>query len=127
MVAVLSENDKAHQQAEEVLNRAHQRYGVPLLSPVTFAICWYFIRKRVKNKELRQAAVDSLFRHYEYSTVNDEMVRVAQHSAFHDKEDALQYYSALYAGADMIITFNVHDFQPYSTLQVMHPAEFLLI
>jgi len=60
-------------------------------------------------------------------TVNDEMMREAQHSAFHDKEDALQYYSALYAGADMIITFNVHDFQPYSSLQVMHPAEFLLL
>ena len=49
----------------------------------------------------------------------------ALHSKFKDKEDALQYYTALYHGADYFLTRNIKDYK-YKTgnLQVLHPKEF---
>jgi len=45
-------------------------------------------------------------------------------SSFKDFEDAMQYYSALSEGCDVIITRNKKDFTE-STIPVMEPQEFL--
>ena len=41
-----------------------------------------------------------------------------------DFEDALQYFSAVQAGADCIVTRNIKDFD-FSTIKVLTPNEFL--
>jgi len=47
-------------------------------------------------------------------------------SPFKDKEDALQYYTALNHGADYFITRNISDYKKASKrLPVMSPAEFM--
>ncbi len=47
-------------------------------------------------------------------------------SPFKDKEDALQYYTALNHGADYFITRNIPDFRRSSVrLPVMTPADFM--
>lgn len=47
-------------------------------------------------------------------------------STFKDKEDALQYYTALDHGADYFITRNVSDYKHMSDrLPVMRPKEFI--
>jgi hypothetical protein len=47
-------------------------------------------------------------------------------SPFKDKEDALQYYTALYRGADYFITRNISDYKKSSgRLPVMTPVEFI--
>lgn len=47
-------------------------------------------------------------------------------SAFADKEDALQYYTALHSGADYFITRNTRDYKQASLqLPVYTPFEFL--
>lgn len=47
-------------------------------------------------------------------------------SEFKNKEDALQYYTALNYNADYFITRNIKDFKPYEKiLPVMTPAEFI--
>ncbi|EKB49558.1 type II toxin-antitoxin system VapC family toxin [Cecembia lonarensis] len=53
-------------------------------------------------------------------------LREALRSEFHDKEDALQYYTALNYGADYFITRNVKDYKKATeNLQVLTPMEFL--
>lgn len=50
----------------------------------------------------------------------------AINSEFKDKEDALQYYTALNYNADYFITRNIKDFKPYAKiLPVMTPKEFI--
>lgn len=47
-------------------------------------------------------------------------------SQFKDKEDALQYYTALHSGADYFITRNIKDYKLSSpTLPVFLPTHFL--
>ena len=58
------------------------------------------------------------------SSVDESMVDSALQSSFNDLEDAMQYYSALSEGCDVIITRNKKDFTN-STIPVMEPQEFL--
>ncbi|NHE57889.1 type II toxin-antitoxin system VapC family toxin [Cyclobacterium plantarum] len=47
-------------------------------------------------------------------------------SQFKDKEDTLQYYTALHSGADYFITRNIKDYRLSSpSLPVFHPRDFL--
>lgn len=53
------------------------------------------------------------------------MIRAVS-SLFSDKEDALQYYTALNHGADYFITRNIRDYKSSSDrLPVMTPVSFL--
>ncbi|GHB28082.1 type II toxin-antitoxin system VapC family toxin [Mongoliitalea lutea] len=50
----------------------------------------------------------------------------ALNSEFKDKEDALQYYTALNYGADFFITRNIHDYKfAVKSLPVYSPIDFL--
>ena len=50
----------------------------------------------------------------------------ALNSKFKDKEDALQYYTALYHGADYFITRNTKDYKHKTiALPVFSPQEFM--
>jgi predicted nucleic acid-binding protein len=51
---------------------------------------------------------------------------LALNSHFKDKEDALQYYTALHAKADYFITRNIKDYKPKKTsLPVYTPDQFM--
>ncbi|HYV90733.1 MAG TPA: PIN domain-containing protein [Chitinophagales bacterium] len=53
------------------------------------------------------------------------VIRALQ-SDFHDKEDALQYYSALHAGAEYFISRNIKDFRKAEALlPVFLPEDFI--
>lgn len=58
---------------------------------------------------------------------NDKSIIIdALHSSFKDKEDAIQYFTALHSEADYFITRNKKDYEPHTTtLPVYTPAEFL--
>ncbi|MCR4835468.1 MAG: PIN domain-containing protein [Bacteroidaceae bacterium] len=60
------------------------------------------------------------------ATINERTVDDSLASQFKDFEDALQYYTALKAKADVIITRNGKDFSA-SKLPVMTVKEFLAI
>lgn len=58
------------------------------------------------------------------TAVDREVVRKALDSEYKDLEDAMQYYSALTAEADIIVTRNVKDFINHD-IPVITPTEFL--
>jgi len=54
------------------------------------------------------------------------LVMNALNSDFEDKEDAVQYFTALHHEADYFITRNKKDYEPFTTrLPVYTPTEFL--
>jgi predicted nucleic acid-binding protein len=59
-------------------------------------------------------------------SMGKEIILQALNSPFKDKEDAIQYYTALNYGVDYFITQNKRDFAKYTTiLPVYTPTEFL--
>ncbi|GHV69368.1 twitching motility protein PilT [Bacteroidia bacterium] len=58
------------------------------------------------------------------SPMNEDATKKALLSAFNDVEDAMQYHSAVLAGADIIITRDTKDYKQ-SALPVMSASEFL--
>ena len=58
------------------------------------------------------------------TTVDTNVAESALNSAFKDFEDAMQYFSAVGEGCNIIITRNIKDFAD-AKIQVMEPQEFL--
>ena len=60
----------------------------------------------------------------EVAMLDDEIIEKGLNSNFSDFEDAIQYFSALKANCNIIVTRNIKDFKE-SQLLVMTPDEFL--
>jgi predicted nucleic acid-binding protein len=60
----------------------------------------------------------------EICSLDEVIIEKGLNSKFKDFEDALQYFSALKNGCNIIITRNVKDFKE-SEIPVMTPAEYL--
>ena len=58
----------------------------------------------------------------EVSTVDSGIVDAALYSSFQDFEDAIQFFCALNAGADIIVTRNIKDFKN-ATIPVKMPDD----
>lgn len=95
-----------------------------VVSPLSFATTSYLLERYAKcdpAKILRE--FQSLV---SIASIDEELTRksIAQSSPIPDPEDAMQYYSALHAGYECIVTRNQMDFHP-SSLPVYSPREFL--
>jgi predicted nucleic acid-binding protein len=98
-------------------------------SPTTFAITYYFLSKTIKDKNFLNNEIMALFSNFVFTREDAVIMDKVKKSSFADLEDALQYFSAIDSGVDVIITKNHFDFSK-SKIPVYHPlqyiAEFLL-
>lgn len=94
-----------------------------VVSPISFATVNYFLTKFENTKialdKLRKFKVIS-----EICQINELIVEKSLNSDFTDFEDALQYFSALEAKCDYIITRNGKDYKK-SSIPVMTANEYL--
>ena len=108
--------------AAQLFTMAHDKKVELLVSPMTFSTASFLLRKHgpegVRNllSNLRQLVRVTIS---DERTVDDSIA-----SQFKDFEDAMQYYSALNAKAEIIITRNGKDFTA-SNLPVMTATEYL--
>ena len=111
--------------ASEVL-RIVRLIGRPVfISPTTFAIVYYIFTKRNKQVKNIKEILKDFFSEFEFTTENESVMEQVLSSDFDDLEDALQYYSAKFAGIELIITKNKKDFLGAKNLFVLHPLEFI--
>ena len=111
--------------ASEVL-RIVRLIGRPVfISPTTFAIVYYIFTKRNKQVKNIKEILKDFFSEFEFTTENESVMEQVLSSDFDDLEDALQYYSAKFAGIELIITKNKKDFLNAKNLLVLHPLEFI--
>ena len=100
----------------------HKRLQL-IVSPITYATASYLLSKHNSPEVVRNLLAN--FRQLSHVAATDERViddSIA--SQFDDFEDALQYYTAIKAKADYIITRNGKDFES-SKIPVMTAAEYL--
>ena len=108
--------------AAQLFTMAHENKVELLVSPMTFSTASFLLRKHgpegVRNllSNLRQLVSVTIS---DERTVDDSIA-----SQFKDFEDAMQYYSALNAKAEIIITRNGKDFTA-SNLPVMTATEYI--
>lgn len=94
-------------------------------SSISFVNTFYVLRKKTENNRV----IESLkkFRVIcDVSSVDELVIDESLFSNFTDFEDAVQYYSAIQAKCDILITRNEKDFKN-SEIPVMSPNKFLEI
>ena len=110
--------------AVRLFTMAYKKQVRLLISPMTYATASYLLGKH--GAEGVRNLLSNLRRLTHVSTANEHTIDDALASQFDDFEDALQYYSALQAKAEAIITRNGKDFTS-SKLPVMTAGEYLTI
>lgn len=94
-----------------------------LVSAISFSNVYYVVRKLSGLRRARRTMV--MLRDVFVPVACDEQVlHQAIDAGFKDFEDAIQYFSALRAGADCLVSRNPRHFRD-ADIPVLTPAEFL--
>jgi len=123
MLDFLGERDPFYVSAAKIATLADKRSLQIIVSALSYATISYFLTKydgleKTKDK-LRKFKVIS-----EICELDEVIIEKGLNSEFSDFEDSLEYFSALRAECDIIITRNGKDFKK-SEIPVMSPDEFL--
>lgn len=98
---------------------------VELLMPsLSFATIHYLLR-RGNSRQTALEAIQTLKVLVTIAPVDSACIEQAITSSFEDFEDAIQYFAAMQAQADLIITRDVKGFKR-SQIRVLSPKSFLL-
>ncbi|WP_441000683.1 type II toxin-antitoxin system VapC family toxin [Fodinibius sp. SL11] len=94
------------------------------ISGLTFSNLFYLLGRTHGSKKTVQklSAMRDLV---SVSTVDEEIVDLALKSGWADFEDALQYFSALDAGCELLITRNTSDYKKAKNITVKDSAAFV--
>ncbi len=123
MLDFLGEREPFYISSAKIATLADKRKLKINVSALSFATVGYFLAKyegvKKTKEKLRKFKVISGI-----CELDELIIEKGLNSDFSDFEDSLQYYSALRAGCDIIITRNGKDFKK-SQIPVMTPDEFL--
>lgn len=93
------------------------------ISALSFTTIYYVLRRESSHQKLL-GLLEDLRSLVMVLPADDEIIGKAIKSDFADFEDAVQYYTALSAGSDFIITRNVKDYA-MAEVPVLAPEDFL--
>jgi predicted nucleic acid-binding protein len=125
IIDLLDKPSYDHELAVEVIRLIRLTNKSIYVSPTTFAITFYIFSKRNKAaKDVRKILID-FFKNFIFTTEDSIVMDKVLASPFIDLEDALQYYSAMESGINLIITKNKKDFIQTDEITILHPAEFI--
>ena len=110
--------------AVRLFTMAYHKQVKLIVSPMTYSVASFLLHKH--GSEGVRKLLSNFRQLSRVATSNERTVDDALASQFKDFEDAMQYYTALKAKADAIITRNGKDFV-HSKIPVMTAGEFLSI
>lgn len=96
-----------------------------LTSPIVFTNSYYIIRK-LKGKDKALLALKKMRKLFRVCILNERTIDKALKSDFKDFEDAIQYYSALDAKVNYLVTRNKSDYSVGGAL-IVSPQELLAL
>lgn len=118
----LMERGDFYKDSEYIFQAAYNDEVELCLSALSFSNIAYITRKKFSKDELYE--LFELRKMVIRTKVDDRVVDAAITSKAKDFEDALQYFSAIQAGVDCIVTRNTKDFE-FAKIKVLTPNEFL--
>ncbi|OJV54393.1 MAG: twitching motility protein PilT [Bacteroidetes bacterium 43-16] len=123
LVSVLNKEYPLFTYTSRILSLAsHRKYKV-FTSPLCLGIAYYFAEKKCKSTARQK--LDLLIEHLSITTIDEKIVRrIKNNKAIQDFEDGMEYYSALRAKCDCIITQDLNDFY-FSEIEVFDAENFI--
>lgn len=107
---LLAKRELFFQEAQQLFTLADRNKVKLYVSSLTLANTNYILSQNLKIQESRK-----ILRKFKVLvnvvSMDDKIIDLALDSDFNDFEDAIQYYSALENGIDLIITRNLKDFK----------------
>ncbi len=123
MLDLLGERAPYYEPIARIASLADKGFIKIVASALSYATVNYFLvkfeGKKIAKEKLRKFKIIS-----EISGVDEKTVEKGLNSGFKDFEDSLQYFSALNAGCNIILTRNSKDFK-LSEIPVMTAEEYL--
>jgi len=123
VIDLLEERHPFCEDAALLFAEAYHKRVQLFVSPITLATASYLLGKHNKPEDVH-GLLANLRQLVRVSAVDERVVDDAMLSGFEDFEDALQYYSALKAKANFIISRNGKDFA-LSKIPVMSTSEYM--
>lgn len=96
-----------------------------LLCATTMTTLYHIVR-RAQGGAVTMGKIKGLLAIFEIAPVNRAVLETATRRAMPDFEDAVQHQSAVFAGADCVVTRNVVDFRT-ADLAIHTPSQFLKV
>jgi predicted nucleic acid-binding protein len=126
LVAVLNREMPLFTYAARVISLHHYKpqYQV-YTTPICLAIAYYFAEKKSGTKRAMEKITLLAENINVISVGNEHVMKIRGNPKVHDFEDGLQYYSAIEAGCQIIITENEKDFY-FSEIPVYNSKYFIL-
>ena len=123
LLDVLAAREPHFEAAARVWTLAEEGRLEGLVSPLSFSNIYYIASKSAGRAQARRM-LRSLQGVFRVATCDDQIVRQAVDAEWDDFEDAVQYFSAVHAKADCLVSRNADHFAD-SEIPVLSPAEFL--
>lgn len=120
---LLGERDPFYTSAARLASLADKGLIKMVVSPISFTTVNYFLSK-FATPEIAQTKLRSFKILCEVCILDEPILEKGLNSSFPDFEDSIQYFSAVNAECDIIITRNGKNFKK-SLLPVMTADEFL--
>lgn len=120
---VLIDREPFADKSKELFSLIYEEKVEGLISSLSVVNIHYFLRKDVREPEAREI-IARLKSFVTTLDVTDSIIEQALASPIKDFEDAVQFYTALKAGAENLITRNTKDFKK-SSIPVYTPEEYL--
>ena len=119
---LLEKREGFFEEAQELFTLADQKKVKLFVSALTIANVHYLLFKNLRMEARK--AISKFKVLVEVLPIDDKILELSLASDFSDFEDAIQYYSAIENGMDVIITRNKKDFKNIK-LPVLTAKEFL--
>lgn len=124
LVSVLNKEYPLFTFSSRILSLADSRRHKVFISPICLAIAFYFSEKK-SGAKLAKAKIEILISKVNITTSNQRIALDAiRNKSVLDFEDGLEYYSAIHAGCEVIITEDTDDFY-FSEIPVLDVRGFL--
>jgi predicted nucleic acid-binding protein len=120
---LLGERKPFYESIAKIATLADKEQITLVVSALSYSTVNYILMKH-ENREKVIGKLQKFKVISEICSLDEVIIEKGLNSKFKDFEDALQYFSALKNGCNIIITRNVKDFKE-SEIPVMTPAEYL--
>lgn len=122
LVAIVNREYPVFTSCAKILSLADRPGFTIVTSSLSLAITWYFAEKK-HGEAQAQKKLQILLQHLTVAPCGAEEVNKATRPGTYDFEDALQYFSALAAECDHLVTSNAPDFY-FANIPVSEPDSF---
>lgn len=124
VIDFLGERESFYEAAAKVLTLADKKKIKIFTSPTSISNTHYLLSK-YENAKIALEKIRKFKLLCGISIMDDEVIEKAIHADFKDFEDAMQYFSAVAADCDIILTRNEKDFKN-ALIPVMSAESYLL-